>query len=108
MSDDPYSVLGVAKDATAAEIKKAYRRIAKECHPDLKPGDALVVFSDGATDAVDLSGEQFGIERLQAAVRAAPEDSSIELLRSVLDDLSDFVGAAPPADDVTLLVLGRK
>ena len=40
MSDDPYSVLGVAKAASAAEIKKAYRRIAKECHPDLKPGDA--------------------------------------------------------------------
>ncbi len=40
MSDDPYSVLGVANDASAAEIKKAYRRIAKDCHPDLKPGDA--------------------------------------------------------------------
>jgi len=40
MSDDPYSVLGVAKDASDAEIKKAYRRIAKDCHPDLKPGDA--------------------------------------------------------------------
>ncbi len=40
MSDDPYSVLGVAKDASEAQIKKAYRRIAKECHPDLKPGDA--------------------------------------------------------------------
>ncbi len=40
MSDDPYSVLGVAKDASDAEIKKAYRKIAKECHPDLKPGDA--------------------------------------------------------------------
>ena len=39
MSDDPYSVLGVAKNASAAEIKKAYRRIAKDCHPDLKPGD---------------------------------------------------------------------
>ncbi|SMO68754.1 DnaJ C-terminal domain-containing protein [Ruegeria faecimaris] len=40
MSDDPYAALGVAKDASDAEIKKAYRRIAKECHPDLKPGDA--------------------------------------------------------------------
>lgn len=40
MSDDPYSVLGVPKDASDADIKKAYRRIAKDCHPDLKPGDA--------------------------------------------------------------------
>lgn len=40
MSDDPYADLGVKKTATQDEIKKAYRKIAKESHPDLNPGDA--------------------------------------------------------------------
>ena len=36
---DPYSVLGVQRDATDAEIKKAYRRLARKSHPDVNPGD---------------------------------------------------------------------
>jgi DnaJ-class molecular chaperone len=39
MSDDPYAALGLTKTATDAEIKKAYKRIARESHPDLNPGD---------------------------------------------------------------------
>lgn len=40
MSNDPYAALGLTKSATDAEIKKAYRKIARTCHPDLKPDDA--------------------------------------------------------------------
>ncbi len=40
MADDPYTVLGVAKDASDDEIRRTFRKLAKQSHPDLHPGNA--------------------------------------------------------------------
>ena len=41
MAVDPYTTLGVKKQATQEEIQKAYRRLAKKLHPDLNPGNKI-------------------------------------------------------------------
>jgi DnaJ-class molecular chaperone len=56
---DPYEVLGVGREATQEEIRKAYRRLAKDSHPDLHPGDkgAEARFKDIAA-AYDILGDE--------------------------------------------------
>jgi len=55
MSDDPYAALGLAKTANAEDVKRAYKRIARESHPDLNPGDpAAEAKFKAASSAYDL------------------------------------------------------
>jgi DnaJ-class molecular chaperone len=58
VSADPYEVLGVAKDASAEDVRKAYRALAKKLHPDLNPGNKATEekFKD-VSAAYDLIGD---------------------------------------------------
>ncbi len=71
----------------------------------LKPGDRLVIYSDGVTDAQDAEGKFFGRRRLREAIEAHPDASATELHGALLQVLDGFTEDAEQADDLTLLVL---
>lgn len=71
------------------------------------PGDALVLYTDGITDARSPRGERFGEARLLATLQGRAGGRGPTPCRDVVDDVLAFQGDAEPADDVALVVLRR-
>ena len=72
----------------------------------LSDGDKVIVYTDGVSEAVNWSNEQFGEERLKEAAERHASSSAPELLQSIREEVSSFTAGAPQNDDLTLLVLG--
>lgn len=73
----------------------------------LYPGEVVVLYTDGITEAENSDGEQYGIKRLTQVVKDNWEKSASEIKQSVIDDLWEFIGAAQLLDDITLVILKR-
>ena len=71
----------------------------------LHPGDAVVLYTDGVTEAENSSHEFFGVDRAARALSSAPRASAADFARGLENALSDFVGSAGQSDDITLFVL---
>jgi serine phosphatase RsbU (regulator of sigma subunit) len=72
---------------------------------ELAPGDLLLLYTDGAVEASDFSGEQFGRARLRESLRQYGGLSPATALRNILWDIRRFVGLAELVDDLTLVAL---
>ena len=73
----------------------------------LNSGDALFLYTDGLTDAVNLSGELFGKERLEGTLDGASSRTPAEIVDHVWSEILGYSAGAPAADDMTCLVLRR-
>jgi sigma-B regulation protein RsbU (phosphoserine phosphatase) len=72
----------------------------------LEAGDRLCVYTDGITEALNLSGEEFGAGRLATLLREAPSEMPLEsLAKQVFASVTAFAGDAPQYDDQTLILL---
>jgi serine phosphatase RsbU (regulator of sigma subunit) len=71
----------------------------------LQPGDVIIAFSDGVSEALNDANEEFTDERLLASVDAHRHSSPQELLDGLLADVRAFCGTATPNDDITIVVV---
>lgn len=73
----------------------------------LEPGDALLLYTDGMTEASDPKGREFGIERLKKAFLAIKEKPADEIVRSLVERVGEYVRVRAPEDDRTVVVVKR-
>ncbi|MDX1523255.1 MAG: GAF domain-containing SpoIIE family protein phosphatase, partial [Anaerolineae bacterium] len=73
----------------------------------IEPGDVIIFYTDGVTEAMNANHELFGEARLRAVIDACGTASAPRLLEAVVQAVRDFTGDTPQADDFTLVVAKR-
>lgn len=76
-------------------------------HVRLQPGDGLLLFTDGVTEAFSGAGDVYGEDRLLVSIQDCNGCTSRDLLDTVDTALSEFLQDTPPSDDITLLGIHR-
>ena len=73
----------------------------------LAPGDTLILYTDGVSEAMNGEGEEFGVDRLRQIFSGNPPSNARQANEAILQAVADFAAGTPQSDDVTCLVLHR-
>lgn len=74
----------------------------------LDPGDVVLFYTDGMSEATDSAGNLFGERRIQAGLKRLAQQTPSAILNSLQKDIAAFSQGRPPADDLTAILLKRK
>lgn len=74
---------------------------------DLAPGDVVLFYTDGVSDAMNAAGEEFGVERLAGLLHSRRKRSAEEIAEAIATAVRDFAGDVAQYDDFTMIVLKR-
>jgi sigma-B regulation protein RsbU (phosphoserine phosphatase) len=73
----------------------------------LGPGDSVLLYTDGVTEATNAEDQEFGVERLRRIVEANGRSPAPTTVRAIQESLREFVGPAPQQDDITVVAIKR-
>ena len=85
-----------------------FDRVTKDIEIEMKPGDCLLLHTDGVCEAVDAHDNEFGPARMeQQFIKSAPMGAE-HVVESIRDAVSEFAGDQPQMDDITLIAIEKK
>ena len=76
-------------------------------HLQLAPGDSLLIYTDGFTEALNPQGEEYGVARMKMFASGCSAKAPDQLISDCLQDLQKFTTGTKPTDDLTLLAIQR-
>lgn len=74
----------------------------------LRPGETVILYTDGVTEAINEDFDEFGLDRLQVAARTSARRSASEIVQHVTDNIRDHTGQTAQFDDMTLIIVKRQ
>ena len=107
-SDHSISKVNPPGMAVGIDSGEVFNRVTKDYGVQLHRNDCLILYTDGVTEALDVDGEEFGMDRTNHAILESAPDGAVAILQRLTEDLKTFVGAAPQHDDITLIVIRKK
>ncbi|HTB35263.1 MAG TPA: SpoIIE family protein phosphatase [bacterium] len=97
----------IGPEGIALGLVPAHQFYVDEMSFELAPGETLVFYTDGVTEAMNAASEEYGEERFQASMTRTVGRSAADMLPALVADVRAFVAGAPPHDDITLVLLRR-
>ena len=73
----------------------------------ISPGDFIIFYTDGVTDAMNAEGEEFGMKRFRDLIQDHRTAAAVEILEAIKHAIDDFIDTTAPYDDITIIIAKR-
>lgn len=84
-----------------------FERVTRDFEFSLDPGDCLILYTDGVSEALDIHGDEFGMERVCQTLGEKAPQGAAAVVGALIEGVEQFVGGHPQSDDITLIAIQR-
>ncbi len=95
---------GMALGIDSGEV---FNRVCADYSFGLEKGDCILLYTDGASEALDQDGMEYGLPRLVQSLQASAPHGAANVVKCVAEDVKAFAGAYPQHDDITLIAIAK-